>query len=51
MACVQDQLWNNVYSDKFKCPVPSTAGAAHGKADVTGVATNAPPPKRPEGDT
>ena len=20
MACVQDQLWNNVYSGKFKCP-------------------------------
>ena len=22
MACVQDQLWNDVYSGKFKCPAP-----------------------------
>ena len=22
MACVQDQLWNNVYSGKLKCPTP-----------------------------
>jgi hypothetical protein len=22
MACVQDQLWSNVYSGKFKCSVP-----------------------------
>ena len=22
MACVQDQLWNNIYSGKFKCPAP-----------------------------
>lgn len=23
VACVQDQLWNNVYSGKFKCHAPS----------------------------
>lgn len=23
MACVQDQLWNNIYSRKFRCPAPS----------------------------
>jgi hypothetical protein len=24
MACVQDQLWNNIYSGKFRCSVPSS---------------------------
>jgi hypothetical protein len=25
MACVQDQLWNNVYSGKFKCPAQTVS--------------------------
>lgn len=24
MACVQDQLWSNIYSGKFKCPAPGS---------------------------
>lgn len=25
MACVQDQLWNNIFSSAFKCPAPRSA--------------------------
>lgn len=24
MACAQDQLWNNAYSSRFQCPLPSS---------------------------
>lgn len=27
MACVQDQLWNNVYSRAFRCPPPRASDA------------------------
>ena len=25
IACVQDQLWNNIYSKRFRCPAPQSA--------------------------